>query len=189
MGKNKKKNKNNKVDKNEISENEIINKTNMIIQQLEKDKNHHFVSKKNKELIDHQISELKRFLDEEQYYLLDSKIKALESMTEEEKNEIAKDTQKQPKNKVNFSSFKEKIYEFDRWPFYSRIKKILNDYDGADRIKWISLVVVAYVLLIAISIIGILFIANVIPYTIESDETMIGAWLMTTLPLTILFFI
>lgn len=196
MAKNKKNKDIKNSNKNVLSDeqiNIIIEKTNEIINKLENDKKSILKTKKTKLLINNQINDLKRFLEQEQYYLLKDKIDALEEMEKKEQSkineEIALEHQKSPKKKINFQSIINSIKTFDRWPLYSRIKRISQTYEGAEKTKRIAFFVSIFVLLIITMIIGILLIANVIPYVIYQDTTKIGPWIIFSLPLAALFFI
>lgn len=185
----KKKNNKNELTNEEI--NEIKTKTEKIIRDLEKEQGSLFKSKSNKELISKQIEDLKKYLNEEQFYLLRDKINLLEKMEKEEKDDLEQNSQKEKivKNKASMTSYVNKIKEFDRWPFYSRIKKICDENSGNEKVQKIAIVITAWVFLLIIGIIGILLIANIIPYNIPQDTTKIGPWIITVLPITILFFI
>lgn len=188
--KNSNENKNNKVISNEEIET-IKSKIEGIIKQLEADQNKLFSNKKNKELIAKQISDLKRYIDEEQYYLLRDKINALEKMEQEEKKEKLEKESATKKIKTNLSpsNIAKSIKEFDRWPVYSRIKRINQDCTGKEKIQKTIFVFLIFFLLIILMIIGILLITNVIPYSISADTTKIGPWIIFSLPLAMLFFL
>ena len=113
-----------KENKFALSDSDIENikiKTNQFISELEKrSKNPFLFTKKN--LIKSQIADLKICLENEEYYLLDSKIKAFDEMVKKEKKEfeeenqkVTKNTEKEPKPK---KSLKETIKTFDSWPLY-----------------------------------------------------------------------
>lgn len=187
--------KNNK-NKNVLTEKDIENikiETKNLIEKLETEKKHLFKSKQSKQLIDKQIQDLKKFLEEEQFYLLNDKLKNLKILELEEQEKIKKEKELNSKiKKENAFSFKKwinSIKEFDRWPIYSRIKKINDNYDGSEKWKRLSLVLLALFIVIIVMLIGILLIANVIPYGIEQDTGKIGPWVIFALPFAILFFI
>lgn len=190
-----KKNKSNIQKKdNNLNIDKIKNETLEIIKKLENDKNKTFLSKSKKELIENQINDLNRFLNEEQYHLLDSKLKALNEIENQEtkqknidKELDAKEERKPIKVKVQQSI--EKIQNFERWPFYYRFKKICDDFDGKEKTQRIVLYSLLYFVLIVLSLIGILLIASVIPYSITQDTTKIGPWIIFVIPFTLLFFI
>lgn len=190
-----KKNKSNIQKKdNNLNIDKIKNETLEIIKKLENDKNKTFLSKWKKELIENQINDLNRFLNEEQYHLLDSKLKALNEIENQEtkqknidKELDAKEERKPIKVKVQQSI--EKIQNFERWPFYYRFKKICDDFDGKEKTQRIVLYSLLYFVLIVLSLIGILLIASVIPYSITQDTTKIGPWIIFVIPFTLLFFI
>lgn len=190
-----KKNKSNIQKKdNNLNIDKIKNETLEIIKKLENDKNKTFLSKSKKELIENQINDLNRFLNEEQYHLLDSKLKALNEIENQEtkqknidKELDAKEERKPIKVKIQQSI--EKIQNFERWPFYYRFKKICDDFDGKEKTQRIVLYSLLYFVLIVLSLIGILLIASVIPYSITQDTTKIGPWIIFVIPFTLLFFI
>ena len=183
-----KKNKSNIQKKdNNLNIDKIKNETLEIIKKLENDKNKTFLSKSKKELIENQINDLNRFLNEEQYHLLDSKLKALNEIENQEtkqknidKELDAKEERKPIKVKVQQSI--EKIQNFERWPFYYRFKKICDDFDGKEKTQRIVLYSLLYFVLIVLSLIGILLIASVIPYSITQDTTKIGPWIIFVIP-------
>lgn len=187
-----KKNNETKTNKNVLTDTDIEtikSQTNEIISKLEQERKSVFKSKTNKELIDHQIADLKRFLDEEQYYLLKDKINALKKLEEEEKKKLEEKQEKQKREKWNFNKFVQSVQEFDRWPLYSRIKRINNNYEGNDKTKRLALLIGAFVVLIIVMVIGILLISNAIPYHISQDTTKVGPWMIFVIPLALLFFL
>ncbi|MDE7075219.1 MAG: hypothetical protein K2O21_01110 [Malacoplasma sp.] len=184
-----------KENKFALSDSDIENikiKTNQFISELEKrSKNPFLFTKKN--LIKSQIADLKICLENEEYYLLDSKIKAFDEMVKKEKKEfeeenqkVTKNTEKEPKPK---KSLKETIKTFDSWPLYSRIKRILNNYDGKERTQRLILVGCVFSLLLIVALIGLLLVLNVIPYDIGGDQQRIGPLVCLVIPLVCLIFV
>ncbi|MDE5774738.1 MAG: hypothetical protein K2H51_00205, partial [Malacoplasma sp.] len=167
-------------------------KTNQFISGLEKrSKNPFLFTKKN--LIKSQIADLKICLENEEYYLLDSKIKAFDEMVKKEKIEFEEENQKVTKNiekeQKPKKSLKETIKTFDSWPLYSRIKRILNNYDGKERTQRLILVIVVFFLFLVVALIGLLLVLNVIPYDIAGDQQRIGPLVCLVIPLVCLIFV
>lgn len=172
----------------------IKDKTNELIFELEKRLKNPFLFRE-KNLIKSQIKDLKNFLETEQFYLLDSKLKSLEEIQDKERKEIqeeeklSKQKVKKEKKIKSFSDFSKALKEFDYWPLFSRIKRINNNYDGSEKNKRIALVISVFVLLVIISLIGLLLILNVIPYLITADTQRFGPLLIFVIPIVVLFFV
>lgn len=172
----------------------IKDKTNALIVELEKRAKKPFLFKE-KNLIKSQINDLKNFLETEQYYLLDSKLKSLEELQNEEKREIEEEEKnskvrvKKERKIKSFADMSKAFKEFEYWPLYSRIKKINSNYDGFEKNKRISLVIGIFVLLFVVAIIGLLLILNVIPYLITGDQQRFGPLLIFVIPIVLMFFV
>ncbi len=170
----------------------IKNKTNEFISELEKRSKNPFLFNKRK-LIKSQIVDLKICLENEEYYLLDSKIKAFDALEKKEKLELEKENEKIEKNKKKEpkpkKSLSESIKNFDSWPLYSRIKRILNNYDGIERKQRLILVIAVFILFLIVALIGLLLVLNVIPYNIGGDQQRIGPLVCLVVPLVCLIFV
>lgn len=183
----KKNNKNKKNSSNDLDIQQIVSKTNDIIDRLEFKKNKIFFNKKRKKLILSQIQNLKQNLLDEQYYVLKNKIDALEKIEKEDKKLFNQ------KNKVKFSlslkNIKTKFKEINRIPIYSRFVKIIQNDTGKNKYIKLSFLCLIIFGLISIILIGFFLVFNIIPYNISQDSTKIGPWIIISLPLAILFFI
>ena len=184
--------KENKFALNDSDIEKIKTKTNEFISELEKRSKNPFLFSK-KSLIKSQIADLKICLENEEYYLLDSKIKAFDEMVKKEKIEFEEENQKVKKNKEKESkpkkSLSEKIKAFDSWPLYSRIKRILNNYDGKEKTQRLILVIGVFVLFLIVALIGLLLVLNIIPYDIAGDQQRIGPLVCLVVPLVCLIFV
>lgn len=189
------KNKNKKINsiknKNILSDLDVENiilQTNEIISRLEKDKKKSFLFFKKKNLIDKQINDLKRFLDEEQYVLLKTKLEMLSKMENEEREKnLVKNEDNVKKEKKSIISI---IKENDRWPIYTRVLNIWHTEEiKKNKIIKLSLLFSLILLLLIVSLIGVLILSNVIPYVSDKDPNLVGPWFIISMPIMILFFI
>ncbi|BAC44090.1 hypothetical protein D8X55_02650 [Malacoplasma penetrans] len=170
----------------------VKTKTQNLISQLEKRSKNIFLFKKKK-LIQSQIKDLQMLLEQEQFYLLDSKLKAIEEIEQKEKEEIEKTKAnakvKEPKKRKSFSEIINAIKTFDSWPLYSRTKKIIANYSDSERNKRLILMYSLVFILFAVAIIGLLLCLNVIPYAIGGDTNGIGKVVCLVFPIVCLFFV
>lgn len=168
--KNKKQAKNNKsnVQSNTMTlekQEQIILQTNQLIDELKKTKWSIF-KKKEKELAHRQINDLQSLLDQKQYYVLQEKLNSLKKLEEKENSEIEKDKQdsKQKTPKKTFKDRLNAIKEFDRWPLYSRTKRILEQEEGSVKVQKLCFVYIIFVILLVVAVIGVLMLAKVHPF-------------------------
>ena len=77
----------------------VKQETSSLITQLEKKLNNVFLFKK-KPLIKSQIKDLQILLEQEQYYLLNSKLKAIKELEKKEKEEVEEEKKELEKNKT-----------------------------------------------------------------------------------------
>ncbi|MCF0218056.1 MAG: hypothetical protein HUJ42_03395 [Malacoplasma sp.] len=175
----------------------IKNKTNDLIAKLQKRASNIFLFKKRK-LINTQIQDLQASLQNQEFYLLDTKLKEFEALEKQEKQDLENEMQqskikeKKERKIKSFADFVAALKNFEYWPLVSRSKRICEKYDGRDKIWRLALMFSAFACLLIISIIGILFLANVGPFvwTLEGNDTAkIGPTLMLVVPIVLACFI
>lgn len=152
---------------------QIILETNKLIDELKKTKWNIF-KKNEKELALKQVDDLQALLDQQQYYVLQEKLNSLKKLEDQENSEIEKEKQnsKQKKPKKTFKDRLRAIKEFDRWPLYSRTKRIIEQEEGSVRIQKLCFVYIIFVILLAVAIVGLLMLIKVIPLEgIDSANT------------------
>lgn len=168
---------------------EIILQTQKLIEELKKTKLSIF-KKEEKELAIKQANDLQSLLDQKQYYVLQEKLNSLKNLEEQEKTQIEQE-KNDSKQKVPKKTFKDRmkaIKEFDRWPLYSRTKRIIEQEEGSVRIQKLCFVYIAFVILLGVAIVGLLMLVGVIPYSINAGTTNnYVAALVFAIPLALIF--
>lgn len=171
---------------------QIKSQTNNLISQLEKRSKNIFLFKK-KDLIKSQIKDLRTLLEEEQFYLLDSKLKAIKELEAKEKEELEKDNKVSEVKKVrkikSFSEIKLAFRNFDSWPIYSRTKRIIENYSDTERTKRLIVMYSIIFILLVVTVIGLLLCLDVIHYGISGDTNGIGKVICLVFPIVCLFFV
>lgn len=187
-----------KKQQEEKAQQEIISKTNKIIDDLKVELNKKTLFKKNdKQTITNQINELQNYLENKEFGILKNKIDELEKIVSEEQKELEEINKKQTKEKKEKLSIRIKTFFREaRYPTYSRIKKILENEDrtinasfGKINMKVLKIVGVILIdlLLIGIAVIGLLLLLGVINYSISSDSSRIFPIILLSLPIGLLF--
>lgn len=174
----------------EQEQNEIIAQTQALIEKLRATKKNIF-KKEEKELATKQADDLQKLLDDKQYYVLKNNLESLKKLEEDEKKKIEAEKQaevKEKKPKLTFKQRMAKIKEFDRWPLYSRTKRILENDEGSVKIQKLCLLYGALVILLGVVIVGLLLLVQVIPneWMDGSTNNYIPA-LIFAIPLALIF--
>lgn len=167
---------------------QIILQTNQLIEKLKKTKWNIF-QKKEKELALKQVGDLQALLDQKQYYVLQEKLSSLKKLEDQENSEIEKEKQnsKQNKPKKTFKDRLRAIKEFDRWPLYSRTKRIIEQEEGSVRIQKLCFVYIIFVILLAVAIVGLLMLIKVIPLDSANTANNYVPALVFAIPLALIF--
>lgn len=177
---------------------EIISKTNKIIEDLKVELNKKTLFKKNdKQIINNQINELQNYLDNKEFGILKVKIEELEKIVLQEQKELEEINNKKSKEKSEKLSVRLKNFFIEaRYPTYSRIKKIIETEDrtintsiGKISMKALKIAGIIFIdlLLIGIAVIGLLLLLGVINYSISSDSSRIFPIILLALPIGLLF--
>lgn len=173
-------------------QNEIISQTNELINNLKNTKSNIF-NRKTKELALKQADDLQNLLNANEYYVLEEKLRSLKEIEEKEKAELRKEEElaKQKAPKKTFKDRMQAIKEFDRWPLYSRTKRILEQEEGKMKIQKLCIMYGLFIIFLAVSIVGLLMLIQVIPFDMGTENTAnnyIPA-LVFAIPLACIFFV
>lgn len=149
----------------------VIKRTNALILELKKDQKNPFSKHKN-DLIEQQINELNKHIEKKHYNFLLSKLDQIDAFKKNQLDEEkqAKLERKQAfKNKWSVANIKQQIKQFDKYPIYSRLKRIKANYEGSEKNVRIGLMFASFFILLLIAIIAVLVYLNYIPYVITTD--------------------
>ena len=172
-------------------QNEIVSETQKLINELKNSKKNIF-KRKEKELANRQAEDLQNLLNKNQYYVLQEKLNSLKKIEEQEKIQLEKEknSSKEKKPKKTYKDRIKSIKEFDRWPLYSRTKRILEQEEGSVKVQKLCFMYIAFALLLGVAIVGLLMLVGVIPYSNDTSSGNANDYipaLVFAIPLALIF--